>query len=123
MAKTQAKKAGREAGEMTTRPSMRADATRSGILPAQAIRGLITQGHIRPAMATAPGQIQPASLDLRLAEVAYRVRASFLPGPKTDVALKLSELSLHTIDLTHGAVLETGCVYVVPLLESLSLPR
>ena len=71
-------------------------------------------------MAVAPGQIQPASLDLRLAEVAYRVRASFLPGPKTDVASKLSELSLHTIDLTHGAVLETGCVYVVPLLESLN---
>jgi dCTP deaminase len=123
MAKSQTKKAGREAGEATARPSTPADAgNKAGILPAQAIRGLIARGHIRPAMATAPGQIQPASLDLRLAEVAYRVRASFLPGPKTDVALKLSELSLHTIDLTHGAVLETGCVYLVPLLESLSLP-
>jgi dCTP deaminase len=108
MAKTQTKK-----------PS---EIAQAGVLPSQAIRGLIESGRIRPAMSVAAGQIQPASLDLRLAEVAYRVRASFLPGPKTDVASKLSELSLHTIDLTHGAVLETGCVYVVPLLESLALP-
>ena len=113
MAKSQAKKAAQAAADT---------ASKSGILPAQAIRALIEQRHIRPAMPPAAGQIQPDSLDLRLAEVAYRVRASFLPGPQTDVALKLSELSLHTIDLTHGAVLETGCVYVVPLLESLSLP-
>lgn len=113
MAKTQTKKSANvDAGS----------SSQSGVLPSQAIRGLIEGGRIRPAMAVAPGQIQPASLDLRLAEVAYRVRASFLPGPKTDVASKLSELSLHTIDLTHGAVLETGCVYVVPLLESLALP-
>ena len=41
----------------------------------------------RASIATAPfdpDQIQPASLDLRLGEVAYRVRASFLPGPGTD---------------------------------------
>lgn len=118
MSKSQAKRSDRHAREALPTPA----SERSGILPAQAIRALIAGGRIRPAMATAPGQVQPASLDLRLAEVAYRVRASFLPGPKTDVALKLSELSLHTIDLTHGAVLETGCVYVVPLLESLALP-
>ncbi len=96
---------------------------RSGILPAQAIRGLVEAGAIEPAMPIAAGQIQPASLDLRLGEVAYRVRASFLPGPNGNVMQKLSELSLHTIDLSHGAVLETGCVYVVPLLESLVLPK
>jgi dCTP deaminase len=113
MAKTQPKKSANVDGGSDAR---------SGVLPSQTIRALIESRHIRPAMAVAPGQIQPASLDLRLAEVAYRVRASFLPGPKTDVSLKLSELSLHTIDLTHGAVLETGCVYVVPLLENLALP-
>lgn len=96
---------------------------RPGILPAQAIRALIDTGMIKPAMPVAVGQIQPASLDLRLGEVAYRVRASFLPGPGSNVSQKLSELSLHTIDLSHGAVLETGCVYVVPLLESLALPE
>src|SRR5882762_8112767 len=68
-------------------------------------------------------QIQPASLDLRLGEVAYRVRASFLPGPRTTVAQRIDELKLHEIALTDGAVLETGCVYIVPLLESLALPE
>ena len=68
-----------------------------------------------------PDQIQPASLDLRLGEVAYRVRASFLPG-RTTVAQRIDELKLHEISLTDGAVLETGCVYIVPLLESLALP-
>ena len=67
-------------------------------------------------------QIQPASLDLRLGETAYRVRASFLPGPDHRVADKLNRLKLHEIDLRAGAVLETGCVYIVPLLESLDLP-
>ena len=95
----------------------------NGILPAQAIRHLIAAGQIKCAMPVGEGQIQPASLDLRLGDVAYRVRASFLPGPGADVASKLADLSLHTIDLTHGAVLETGCVYVVPLLESLALPQ
>ena len=69
-----------------------------------------------------PDQIQPASLDLRLGEVAYRVRASFLPGPRTTVAKRIDELKLHEIALADGAVLETGCVYIVPLIESLALP-
>jgi dCTP deaminase len=67
-------------------------------------------------------QIQPASLDLRLAAKAYRVRASFLPGPKLTVADRLRDLALHEIDLTASAVLETGCVYIVKLMESLKLP-
>src|SRR4029077_9365940 len=69
-----------------------------------------------------PDQIQPASLDLRLGEVAYRVRASFLPG-STTVARRIDELKLHEISLSDGAVLETGCVYIVPLQESLALPN
>jgi dCTP deaminase len=68
------------------------------------------------------GQIQPASLDLRLGAVAYRVRASFLPGPGRTVREKLTPLIMHEMDLTRGAVLETGCVYLVPLLEQLALP-
>ena len=75
-----------------------------------------------PRATFAPDQIQPASLDLRLGKVAYRVRASFLPGPRTTVAERIAELKLHEIALTDGAVLETNCVYIVPLLESLALP-
>ncbi len=66
--------------------------------------------------------MQPASLDLRLGAVAYRVRASFLPRPGSRVQTKLDDLALHTISLSQGAVLETGCVYIVPLLERLALP-
>ena len=69
-----------------------------------------------------PDQIQPASLDLRLGEVAYRVRASFLPGPHHGGRSASTNLKLHEFALTDGAVLETGCVYIVPLLESLALP-
>ena len=93
-----------------------------GILPAQAIRALVEAGAIRAALPLASGQIQPASIDLRLGDVAWRVRASFLPAPGASVESKLDDLALHKIDLSHSAVLETGCVYVVPLLESLALP-
>ena len=93
-----------------------------GVLPAQALRALTLSGAIRLAEPLAPRQVQPASLDLRLGAIAHRVRASFLPGPGTDVQAKLDSLLLHTFDLTRGAVLETGCVYIVPLLESLELP-
>src|SRR5467141_1448358 len=79
-------------------------------------------GLILPAYPFVESQIQPASLDLRLGDVAYRVRASFLPGPGATVAERIDELKLHEIVLTDGAVLETGCVYIVPLLESLALP-
>jgi dCTP deaminase len=48
----------------------------------------------------------------------FRVRASFLPGRDMPVAERIARLSLHEFDLTRGAVLETGCVYIVPLLES-----
>jgi dCTP deaminase len=68
-------------------------------------------------------QIQPASIDLRLGEVAYRVRASFLPGTRASVRDKLERLSMHRIDLTQGAVLEKDCVYIVPLLEHLALRK
>ena len=50
------------------------------------------------------------------------MRASFLPGPGTTVARRIAELKLHEFSLTDGAVLETGCVYIVPILESLALP-
>ncbi len=95
---------------------------RRGILPCQAIEGLIADGTLRLAEPAFEGQIQPASLDLRLGVTAFRVRASFLPGPDVAVDGKVKQLALHEIDLSEGAVLEVGCVYLVPLLESLTLP-
>jgi dCTP deaminase len=93
-----------------------------GILPDRMIAELVEAGAIAMTRPLAPDQIQPASLDLRLGSVAYRVRASFLPGPRTLVADRIAELRLHEMPLTAGAVLETGCVYIVPLIESLGLP-
>lgn len=97
-----------------------------GILPQQAIETLITAGHvIAPSMGadSQPAQLQPASLDLRLGHIAYRLRASFLPGEGHTVEQCLSDVHMHEIDLSAGAVLETGCVYLVPLQESLKLPK
>jgi dCTP deaminase len=99
-----------------------AKVTMAGVLPVQAIRDLIAADIIGLAQPLGPKQLQPASLDLRLGAVAYRVRASFLPGPTATVESKLEGIKLHAIDLTQSAVLETGCVYIVPLLESLALP-
>jgi dCTP deaminase len=93
-----------------------------GILPDRMIAALADAGGIKAHYPFASGQIQPASLDLRLGAIAYRVRASFLPGPGTTVAQRLVELKLHEFSLTGGAVLETGCVYIVPLIERLALP-
>jgi dCTP deaminase len=93
-----------------------------GILPDRMIAALAADGAIAPARPFAADQIQPASLDLRLGAVAYRVRASFLPG-RTSVAQRIADLKLHEFSLADGAVLETGCVYIVPLLESLALPK
>jgi dCTP deaminase len=92
----------------------------TGILPAHALKGLIQAKEIQAAVDFTEAQIQPSSIDLRLGTVAYRIRASFLPGPRR-VKEKLDELAVHEIDLTKGAVLETGSVYIVPLLEHVAL--
>lgn len=94
----------------------------TGVLPSQRLEQMISNGQISGAPAIIPEQIQPASLDLRLGNIAYRVRASFLAGHDRRVEDRLKEFEMHQIDLTDGAVLEKGCVYVVPLMESLDLP-
>lgn len=95
----------------------------TGVLASQEIKELIALGAISAQTDYAEGQIQPASLDLRLGAKAWRVRASFLAGAGRSVAERLEEFEMHAIDLSHGAVLEKGCVYVVELQESLALPR
>lgn len=93
----------------------------TGILPADQIQAAFAQGIISADMPPIEGQIQPASLDLRLGRRAWRVQTSFLPGAKSTVLEKLDNLALHEIDLTEGAVLERGCVYLVELQERLAL--
>ena len=94
----------------------------TGILPSQELERLVkVTKEIRFLEPIQDSQYQPASLDLRLGAVAYRVRASFLPGKDATVEKKLEDLAMHRMDIASGAVLERDCVYIIPLLEGLSL--
>ena len=95
----------------------------TGIVPAQTIRTMIRERHIQAIDEIGEDQIQPASMDLRLGAKAHRVRASFLPGAGVRVEDRIVALGMHEIDLSRGAVLEKGCVYIVELMESLSLGK
>ena len=96
---------------------------KTGILPSQEIRELIANGKVRSSAEISDAQIQPASMDLRLGNIAYRVQASFLPGRSVTLRDKIAELKIAEYDLSRPALLETNAVYVVPLLESLALPH
>jgi dCTP deaminase len=94
----------------------------SGILPCQSIEALIANGALSAAGPFAADQVQPASLDLRLGERAWRVRASFLPGAGRTVAERMADVAMHRLDLSGGVVLERGCVYIAELQERARLP-
>lgn len=94
---------------------------RTGVLPFQSLNAMLRSHEITAVSEILPDQVQPASIDLRLGTVAYRVRASFLPGPQATVMDRIKQLDGYEIDISAGAVLEKGCVYVVPLMESLRL--
>ncbi|MBI4401014.1 MAG: 2'-deoxycytidine 5'-triphosphate deaminase [Nitrospirae bacterium] len=100
-----------------------------GILPYQRLTQLLADRVIRAEAPIEDRQIQPASLDLRLGTKAYRLLSSFLPE-RSEIRSKLdvldfyqSDLVMYEMDLTGGAILEKGHVYLVPLLESLRLPK
>ncbi|MGC6485204.1 MAG: 2'-deoxycytidine 5'-triphosphate deaminase [Candidatus Puniceispirillales bacterium] len=95
----------------------------SGILSAPQIEKALENGIIIPATPVIDGQVQPASIDLRLGARVWRIKASFLPGEGVSVADKLKTMAMHEIDLTRDAVLEKGCVYIAEVEESLNLPE
>ncbi len=98
------------------------DAQQTGVLPSQALEKMIANGGIRARAAILPDQVQPSSLDLRLGAEAFRVRASFLAAGSATVTSKLDQYTLHALDMSRPAVLEKGCVYIVPLQEEILLP-
>ena len=97
--------------------------TSEGVLPGQLLEGAIRAGYIDAGRFKIPdGNVQPASLDLRLGERALRIRCSFLPGNES-VELKLKDYILDEIDLRgDGAMLEARCPYLIELKERLDLP-
>jgi dCTP deaminase len=89
----------------------------------QQLASLVELGIVESREPIEADQIQPASMDLRLGTVAYRVQASFLPGERSTVASRLDDVRMHEpLDLTRPCLLEHGCVYIIPLLEGLRLP-
>jgi dCTP deaminase len=94
----------------------------AGILPDRALEAAFAAGWI-DGPAAAAGQIQPASLDLRLGRFAYRLPFSFLPGRGRTVGEVLDQHAMHRLDLDQPVVLERGCVYLVELEEALALPE
>lgn len=67
-------------------------------------------------------QIQPASLDLRLGDHAYRLKCSFLPGKNDIIADRLKTFAIGpAIDIQGGAILERNRPYLIPLQETLAL--
>jgi len=114
-----------EASVLITEDEETGDGSKSlgtGILPSHAIRELVRAKAIQGSEGISVDQVQPASIDLRLGATAYRLRASFLPGSRSTVEDKIRDFGMHAFDITEGAVLEVGCVYIVPLLEYLALP-
>lgn len=93
----------------------------SRIWPSQRIRQAAADRTITASVPIAASQVQPASLDLRLGALAYRVPTSFLPGRSKTVAERLADLATHEIDLARPHVLERNCVHIIPLLERLRL--
>lgn len=93
------------------------------MLPSQFLRDAIAQGIIDGGDYVIPdANVQPASLDLRLGPVAYRIRCSFLPG-ENPVEQKLRDYVIDELDLRDdGVVLETRRPYLIPLKERLALP-
>jgi dCTP deaminase len=92
------------------------------VLASQEIAELIRSGKVLASPAISEDQIQPASVDLRLGDVAHRVRASFLPNKRALLEPKIREFQLEEIDLRSAAVLDRNSVYIIPLIESLALP-
>ena len=93
-----------------------------GVFPSQLLARAVDDGWIAAASGVPVESIQPASVDLRLAETAYRLRCSFLPDTDT-VEAKMKPLVIDELDLRgEGAVLEPNRPYLVPLSERLSLP-
>ena len=98
--------------------------TGEGILPSQEVFDFVQTGKISSSIDIVEDQVQPSSIDLRLSNEAYRVRASFLPGRSTTLLNKAqqNQMLVETVDLSQGALLEPRKIYIIPLMETLDLP-
>ena len=86
----------------------------------QALKRAAEAGRISADVPIPKMNFQPASLDLRFGDVAYRLRASFL-AHGTTVAEAVAHHAIEEVPLTGGVVLEPRRPYLIPLRESVAL--
>lgn len=95
----------------------------AGIWPSQWLLKAVESGIIE-APSFSEDRIQPASLDLTLGNVAYRLRCSFLPGKNDTVMDQVKTFAIGPeFDLDQGAILERNRPYLIPLQERVKLPH
>lgn len=102
----------------------------TGVFSDEELNEAIGSGVITATEPIEEGQVQPASIDLRLGTKVYRLVSSFLPENE-GVLDKLHQKDMYGTDLVmyemdmgeDGKILEKDSVYLIPLMESLKLPR
>lgn len=95
------------------------------ILPAQELKKLAFGAH--PAVYAngdpiSEDQIQPASIDCRFGDRAYRMATAMTPRSGETVRMLIEKYAQEEIAITEGTVLKAGECYIIPLRESLKLP-
>ncbi|MDO5295027.1 MAG: 2'-deoxycytidine 5'-triphosphate deaminase [bacterium] len=95
----------------------------TGAIPCQLIKNYIQQGLISAASPIPDHNIQPASLDLRLGEKAWAVKATFLPKPEETIETALQRYATSALDLSQPTVFDLNRTYVAELAESFRLPQ
>ena len=91
---------------------------KTGVLPAQYIRRMFTDGEI---LNYDEKNIQPASIDLSISEEGYRMKGTFLPKKSESIRDIIKSESIYRINLDNP--LEKNGVYLIRLNEKLNLPK
>ena len=85
------------------------------------IKDLVLKKSIKSINRISNSQLQPASLDLTISTICYRIKASFIPN-QMSISSILKDLVLNKIDLKNEFLLEKGCIYLCEINEYLNLP-
>ncbi|MBI29421.1 MAG: 2'-deoxycytidine 5'-triphosphate deaminase [Pelagibacteraceae bacterium] len=93
---------------------------KNGALAYQNYKFLIENNIINSNNRIPDESIQPASIDLRLGNFAYRVSSSFLTINKT-VEDRIKNFIIDKIDISQGHLFKKNQIYIVEVQESLNL--
>ncbi|MFO0500557.1 MAG: 2'-deoxycytidine 5'-triphosphate deaminase [Pseudomonadota bacterium] len=97
---------------------------RAGVLVDTQLKAFVAEGVIASEKPLDDGQIQPASMDVRLGAHAYRIQASVLPMRGETVEEAIKPLIMYDFSLSkQPRLLERGSIYMIKLQEGLKLPK